>query len=71
MNCPCGGKTAPTTMTAKTWEAAAEWWPAILDDELPARIVRDVCEGCGRQRVRVYTLAAGPDPVLILKYVRG
>lgn len=56
MQCSCGADTVNTEHLVKTLEKAQEWMrsPEIGNLDMPLTIDRDICKGCGRQRVRIW-----------------
>lgn len=55
MQCPCGRDTTNLVHHVKGIEKAREWLPTVRECELPVRIDRDRCYGCGRERLRVWS----------------
>lgn len=51
MQCPCGGETRHVEHDVKTLAKLQEWHPTAAAADIPAIVERDICPGCGRQRV--------------------
>ena len=49
MQCPCGFERRPATHEVVTLKTAKEWHPYVVESDLPVKVDRDVCHGCGRQ----------------------
>ena len=53
MQCKCGGEMRDGTHEVKTLSGASEWFPEVVESDLPLSIYQNTCPGCTRLHFKV------------------